>query len=71
MIKNVYWSLCKVPVNSCQILSRLEFSLQVFEKYSNIKFQENLSSASRVAPYGQTETNDEANNHFSQSGERA
>jgi len=60
-----------VPVNSCQISSRLEFSLQVFENFSNIKFQENLSSASRVVPCGQSETNDEANNHFSQFGERA
>ena len=29
---------------SCQILTRLEFLWQIFEKYSNIKFHENLSA---------------------------
>jgi hypothetical protein len=36
----------------------LEFSWQIFEKYSNIKFNENLSSGRRVVPsketYGET-----------------
>jgi len=32
------------------ILMKLEFSQQFFEKYSNIKFHENLSSGSRVVP---------------------
>ena len=27
---------------SCQILMQLEFSQQIFEEYSNIKFYENL-----------------------------
>jgi len=40
---------------SCPILKKLEFSLQVFEKYSNIKFHENPSSESRVVPRGQTD----------------
>jgi hypothetical protein len=40
---------------SCQILTKLEFSRLVFEKYSNIKFHENLSSGSRVVPCGQTD----------------
>jgi len=40
---------------SCQILNKLEFSLQVFEKFSNTKFQENLSSGSRVVPDGRTD----------------
>ena len=31
---------------SCHILMKLEFSLQAFEKYSNIKFHENPSSGS-------------------------
>jgi hypothetical protein len=31
-----------------------EFSWQIFEKVSNIKFQQNPSSGSRVVPYGQT-----------------
>jgi hypothetical protein len=37
------------------ILMKLEFSRHVSEKYSNIKFQENLSSGSRVLPCGQRE----------------
>jgi len=37
---------------SCQILMKLEFSQQIFEKYSNIKFQENPSSGSPVLPCG-------------------
>jgi hypothetical protein len=32
---------------------KLEFSLQIFEKYSNIYFNENLYSWSRVVPSGQ------------------
>jgi len=39
---------------SCQILTKLEFSRQIFEKSSNIKFHENPSSGSRVVPYGRT-----------------
>ena len=31
-----------------------EFSRQVFENYSNIKFHENPSSGFRFVPYGQT-----------------
>jgi len=37
MIKNVYWSLCKVQYSySCQIVMKLEFSRKIFEKYSNL-----------------------------------
>jgi hypothetical protein len=43
MIKNVHWSSCKVSV----ILVVLEFSQQIFDKYSNIKLHENPCSASR------------------------
>jgi len=32
---------------------KLEFSQQIFEKYSDIKFNENLSSGSRVVPCGE------------------
>jgi hypothetical protein len=39
---------------SYQILMKIEFSLQFFEKYSNIK-HENPSSGSRIVPWGQTE----------------
>jgi len=34
---------------------KLEFSRQIFEKYSNIKFHENSSSGSRVVPRGRTD----------------
>jgi len=35
---------------SCQILMKLELSLPVVEKYSNIRFHENASSDSQVVP---------------------
>jgi len=50
---------------------KLKFSRQIFEKYTNIKFQENLSSANRVVPCGQTDGYDEANSSLSQFCERA
>jgi len=34
---------------------KLEFSRQIFEKYSNIKFYENPSIGSRVVSCGQTD----------------
>ena len=34
---------------------KIEFSGQIFQKYSNIKFHENPSSENRVVPYGQTD----------------
>ena len=37
----------------CPSLMKLEFSRQTLEYYSNIKFQENPSSGSRVVPRGQ------------------
>jgi hypothetical protein len=39
----------------CQILMKLEFSGQISKIYSNIKFQENPSSGSRVVPCGRTD----------------
>jgi len=33
----------------------LEFSRKIFEKHSNIKFNENPASGSRVVPCGQTD----------------
>jgi len=38
---------------------KLEFSRQIFEKHSNIKFHENPSSVNRVVPCGQTDRHDE------------
>jgi hypothetical protein len=47
----------------CPILMKLEFSPQIFEKFSNIKFHENPSSGSQVV---HAYRHDEANNHPSQ-----
>ena len=40
---------------SSQILTELELSLRIFERYWNMKFYENTSSGSRVFPCGQTD----------------
>jgi hypothetical protein len=40
---------------SCPILMKVEFSGQIFEKYSNVIFHENLSSGSQVVQCGQTD----------------
>jgi hypothetical protein len=42
-------------------LKKIGFSLQIFEKHSNIKFHENTSSGSRVVSCGRTDSYDEAN----------
>jgi len=34
---------------------KLEFSVQIFETYSNIKFHENPFSGSRIVPRGRTD----------------
>jgi len=47
--------------NSCRILTKLEFSRNIFGKYSNTKFHENPSSGSRVFHAdGRTDRLDEA-----------
>jgi len=45
---------------------KLEYSGQIFEKYSIIKFHENPSCGSRVVPCGRTDRQHvEANSRFS------
>ena len=39
----------------CQILIKREFSQHIFETYANIRFNENLSSGSRLVPCPRTE----------------
>jgi hypothetical protein len=45
---NVHRSSCTVPVILCQTLMEIKFSIQIFEKYSKIKFHANPSGGSRV-----------------------
>jgi hypothetical protein len=56
IIKNVYWSLCKVPV--ILVLMKHDSSRQIFEKYSNIKCHENRSTGSRVVPRARSDMTD-------------
>jgi len=64
---------------SSQILVNLEFSRQIFEKISNIRFYENPCIGSRVVPCGraewctdmQTEATKVTDSLFSQLWERA
>ena len=53
---------------SCAILTKLEFSRQIFEKYSNTKINENPSNGRRVVQCANTQG--EANTRFSQLCER-
>ena len=50
--------------HSCQILMKLELSLQIFEQSSNSEFYENPSSGKRVVPCGRRDGHDEANVAF-------
>jgi hypothetical protein len=57
------------------ILMKREFSPEIFETYTNIKFHENPSSAGRVVPCEQTagekDRHDEDKSRFSEFSERA
>jgi len=50
---------------SCQILMKLEFCRQIFEKHSNNKLHENLAGGSRTC-FMRTDRHVEANSRFSQ-----
>jgi len=54
MMENVYWSSCKAPVILFGFY-RNKFSRQIFEKYANVKFQENLCGGSWSVPRRQRE----------------
>ena len=47
-------------------LMKPEFSLHIFEKYSNIKFHENPSGGIQVVLYERTDGHDEGNRRFPQ-----
>jgi hypothetical protein len=50
----------------CQILIKVEFPGQIFEKYINIKFNENPFSGSRIVPRRRRERYAEADSRLSQ-----
>jgi len=63
------YKMCIGTPYSFKILTTLEFSQQIFEKYTNTKFIENPSSGNRVVPCGtdrQTDGFDTANSCCSQ-----
>jgi len=71
-MNEIWWNMyiglyVKYPHYSCQSLMKLEVSGHIFEKYWNIKFNENSSRGSRVVPCGHSDTRDEANSRFSTS----
>jgi hypothetical protein len=55
VVSQTYIGLHKNIRCSSQILMNLEFSRKIFEKYSNNKFRENLSSESRIVACGRTD----------------
>ena len=60
----------QITFYSCQILMKLEFPRQFFEKWSSIQFRENLYSAILVSPCGRTDRRTanrhcHTNSHFS------
>ena len=48
----------------CCVLIKLEFSRQIFDESSDIRFHHNPSSGSRVVPCGRTDRHDEANSRL-------
>jgi hypothetical protein len=52
LLAHPIFHISRIRVN---ILLKLEFSRQIFDKYSNIKFNKNLSSGSLIVPYGRTD----------------
>ena len=54
MIENIYWSSCKVRVILVRFQLLLNFRTDL-RKISDIKFNENLFSGSRVVLCGQTD----------------
>ena len=55
----------------CHSLMKLEFSGQIFDKYSYAKYHESPPIDSRVVACGQTDRHDEAITRFSQFCQRA
>jgi len=51
-------------LHSWQIVMKLEFFRQIFEKFSNIELNENPYSGSRVVPCGRTDSHEKVNGRF-------
>ena len=72
MIKMVYWSSCKIPVFFCQTSMKFEMSRHTFEKYSDIKFNENPPVGAKLFHADhQTVRHDAADSRFRNFCERA
>ena len=73
ILRRIERVMIKMYIVYCSIETR--FCCHIFEKYSNIKFDVNLSSGSRVAQCGEsdlrTDRHNEANSRFLQFCERA
>jgi hypothetical protein len=61
---NMYWSSCTIPVIRVRFLWGLDYLDKFFEKYSNVKLNENPSSGSRVVPCWRADRWDEVNSSF-------
>jgi hypothetical protein len=67
MIINVHMSVFMLIIlYACPNLMNIEFSRQILEKCSNIKFHENPSIGRRIVLCGQTGRRDETNSSLSQ-----
>ena len=64
--KRILVSTFQVPVILVRFLMKLEFSRQIFEKYSSIKFNESPSSGRWVVPCEKTDRHAEANSRCTQ-----
>jgi len=75
MTENLYWPSCEVSFSFFSDFDDSWIFSPDFEKYSDIKLDENPSSGSLVVPCGQTEgrtdKHEEANSRSSQFCERA
>jgi hypothetical protein len=55
IFKNVYWTACRSTGYSCQIFMKLEFSVQISEKYSGINFMKLRRLGAELHMDGQTD----------------